>query len=169
MRAVDAIAQHIKSLNARLYCGAGGTLAPLFDACHKAEVETIVCRTEAGAGFAAQGAYKATGRLSFVAATSGPGATNLITSIADCWYDSSAVVFITGQVGLTNFVGLSRQQGFQQTPIVRMVEPVTKLALMPMFPADAADCFKAMCDLAMQPRRGPCTLDLCMDVGKGEI
>lgn len=169
MRCVDAIALHLKSLNARVYGGAGGTLVPFFDACHKADVEVIISRTEQGASFMAQGAYKSSGRPQFCCATSGPGATNLVTGISDCYYDSSAVIFLTGQVALTNFVGLGRQSGFQQTNIVKIVEPITKLSTMPLFSADAVDVFKAMVDLAMQPRRGPVLLDLCMDIGKGEV
>lgn len=169
MRCVDAIALHLKSLNARVYGGAGGTLVPFFDACHKADVEVIITRTEQGASFAAQGAYKSSGRPQFCCATSGPGATNLVTGIADCYYDSSAVVFITGQVALSNLVGLGRQFGFQQTPMVEISKPITKLSVMPLFSADAVDVFKAMIDLSMQPRRGPVLLDLCMDIGRGEM
>ena len=83
---------------------------------------------EQSAAMAADGFTRSSGRLGVAIATSGPGATNLITGIAGCYYDSIPAVFVTGQVSTTRMVGPTgvRQVGFQETPIVDMVRPITK-------------------------------------------
>ena len=83
---------------------------------------------EQSAAMAADGFTRSSGRLGVAIATSGPGATNLITGIAGCYYDSIPAIFVTGQVSTTRMVGSTgvRQVGFQETPIVEMVQPITK-------------------------------------------
>lgn len=170
MTAVDLIAQELKRRNAVLFAGAGGTICPLFDACHRHNVEVIIFRHEQGAGFASIGAFKATRQTQFVAATSGPGATNLVTSIADAYYDSCSVVFLTGQISTANFDGSSkRQQGFQHTPIVQIVESITKFAKMVRFGSELETLFRQAILAAETERRGPALLDLPMNCQKAEL
>ncbi len=169
MIAVDYIAQELKLRNARLYAFPGGTIASLFDACRRYNVEVIICRSEFGAGMAAIGAFKAGGRVQFVAATSGPGATNLVTPIAEAFYDSCPIVFLTGQVGTSNLIGVSRQKGFQQTPIVEIVRPITKMAVQSSSPLNLVNSFKSAIRFATAGRGGPCLVDMPMDLQKGEV
>ena len=169
MIAVDFIAQELKLRNARLWAFSGGTVAPLFDACRRYNVEVIICRSEFGAGMAAVGAFKASGRVQFVAATSGPGATNLVTPIAEAFYDSCPIIFLTGQVGTSNLIGVSRQKGFQQTPIVEIVRPITKMAIQPTSPSNLVNSFKTAIQFAIAGRGGPCLVDMCMNLQKGEV
>lgn len=169
MIAVDRIAQELKLRNARLWAFSGGTVAPLFDACHRYNIEVIITRSEFGAGMAAIGAFKASGRMQFVAATSGPGATNLVTPIAEAYYDSCPIIFLTGQAGTSNLVGVSRQKGFQQTPIAEIVRPITKMAVQPTSPSNLVSSFKAATQFATAGRGGPCLIDMCMDLQKGEV
>lgn len=169
MIAVDYIAQELKLRNARLWAFPGGTIAPLFDACHRYNVEVIITRSEFGAGMAAIGAFKAGGRMQFVAATSGPGATNLVTPIAEAFYDSCSIVFLTGQVGISDLVGISRQKGFQQTPIVEIIRPITKMTCQAFSPSHLVSLFHSAMRFATAGRGGPCLIDAPMNCQKGEI
>ena len=169
MIAVDYLAQELKLRNARLWAFGGGTICPLFDACRRYNVEVIICRSEFGAGMAAIGAFKASGRVQFVAATSGPGATNLVTPIAEAYYDSCPIIFLTGQVNTSNLIGYSRQRGFQETPIAKIVYPITKLACQASSPTNLVNLFRAAIRFATAGRGGPCLVDAPMNCQKGEV
>ena len=168
MQAVDCIAAELKRRNLRLWTFPGGTVYPLYHACHQAGVEIIVCRSEAGAGYAAIGAAKATGQSQVVAVTSGPGATNVVTAIADAYYDSVPVVFLTGQVGTKDLGYEVRQRGFQQTPVVEMTQPITKSSTYGQSPTDLVHQFYRALSIAISGRRGPCLVDMPMDSQRGE-
>lgn len=170
MIAADGIVQAIKDRGCKIYCFGGGTVAPLFDAAHRLGVETIVFRTEAGAIFAAIGASKAQDySVKFVVVTSGPGFTNAVTGLADAYFDSVPIVLLAGQVGTSNLVGLSRQQGFQGMNAVDVAKPIAKLSVEPRTSADLVDCFMAGIDIALQPRKGSVFVSACMDLQRGEI
>ena len=109
----------------------GGMIAFLEDSISRAKsINCIPMHHEQAAGFAAEGYSRISGRFGVAMATSGPGATNLITAIGSCYFDSVPALFITGQVHTNNLKKneLVRQEGFQETDIVSMVRPITKYA-----------------------------------------
>ena len=133
MRAVDAIMECLKAEGVEHVFGIpGGANLPTYDALYDAGVRHIQCRHEQGAGHAAEGYAKASGRVGVALATSGPGATNLITPITDAMMDSVPTVFITGQVR-TDLLGTD---GFQEADIHGMTMPVVKHSLMIQDPRD---------------------------------
>lgn len=145
----------------------GGMVTVMLDSMHQnPELTVVSVHHEQGAGFAAEGFARVTGRPAVAMATSGPGATNLLTSVGSCYFDSVPVVFITGQVNRheLRLEGRGRQGGFQETDIVAMATPVTKWAKMVTDPADfAADLDEAF-RVATSGRPGPVLLDIPMDV-----
>ena len=105
----------------------GGASMPLHQALtrFKDVIRVVLPRHEQGGGFAAQGYARSTGKIGVCIATSGPGATNLVTSIADAKLDSIPIIAITGQVG-TSVIGCD---AFQETPIVEVCRSVTQASL----------------------------------------
>lgn len=126
---------------------------------------------EQAAAFAACGYAQASGKLGVAYATSGPGATNLITGICDAFFDSIPTIFITGQVNTFESRGqyAVRQRGFQETDIVSMVAPITKYAKR----VESAEKIRYYLDtaftLATSGRMGPALLDIPMNVFRAEI
>jgi acetolactate synthase-1/2/3 large subunit len=146
---------------------AGGMIACLLDSLHRTTPIGIVSmHHEQAAGFAAEGYARISGRPGIAMATSGPGATNLLTAIGSCYFDSTPSLFITGQVNRGERKGERsiRQLGFQETDIVAMARPVTKAAWL----ADDPDGIPALLDrafaLATSGRPGPVLIDIPMDV-----
>ena len=130
---------------------------------------------EQAAGFAAEGWAKVKGLPGLAIATSGPGGQNLITPIANCYYDSVPCIFITGQV-MTKFQrpahgpgSALRQVGFQEWPIVDVVKPITKWAVMLRDPAAAVDVVRMAYDIALAGRPGPVVLDIPIDVQRTKL
>ena len=145
----------------------GGMITTLLDALHRQpEITVVSCLHEQAAAFAAEGYARLSGRPSVAMATSGPGATNLLTGVGSCYFDSVPVVFITGQVNRSEarVAGRGRQGGFQETDIVAMASPVTKWATSvpegSVFPSMLDDAF----EIASSGRPGPVLLDIPMDV-----
>jgi len=124
VRAVDATLEHLKRAGVTAIFGLpGGPVIPLFDALHDdPDIRTYLVRHEQGAGHMAEGYAKVTGRVGVCTATSGPGATNLVTPIADAYMDSVPLVAITGQVGASR-VGTD---AFQEADIVGITLPIVK-------------------------------------------
>lgn len=125
---------------------------------------------ECNSGFAAD-AYARIRGLGVAMATSGPGATNLITAIASCYYDSVPVLFITGNVATFRFgapLGV-RQYGFQETPIVEMVRGVTKRATQVKEPEKINDTLDALITIAKDRRQGPVLIDIPDDIQRADI
>lgn len=126
---------------------------------------------EQAAAFAACGYAQASGKLGVAYATSGPGATNLITGICDAFFDSVPTIFITGQVNTFESRGqyAVRQRGFQETDIVSMVAPITKYAKR----VESVEKIRYYLDtaftLATSGRMGPALLDIPMNVFRAEI
>src|SRR4029079_16454260 len=102
----------------------GGAIMPIYDALfdYKEQLNHILVRHEQGAIHAAQGCARASGKVGVVFATSGPGATNLVTGLADAMIDSTPVVCITGQV----YAHLLGTDAFQETDVINITTPVTK-------------------------------------------
>jgi len=172
MLGAEMIAKTLKSVGVkRVFLFPGGTIAPLLDALVKEGIAYICTRNEQGAGYGAIGAAKVTGFPQVVVVTSGPGATNVLTPVADAYYDSVPLLVFTGQVGTKdiNFEKKVRQTGFQETDTVNIFKPVTKrthiLSLDEDIPKTICDSFM----LTKKGRPGPVLIDLPMDVQRGEI
>ncbi len=151
----------------------GGMVTHLMDSFSKYEkhIHVRLCYHEQAAAFAACGYAQTSGKIGVAYATSGPGATNLITGICNAYFDSVPVIFITGQVNTFESkagYGL-RQRGFQETNIVEMVTNVTKYAVYIESPNQVRDSLEKAYQLAMSGRKGPVLLDIPMDVQRAEI
>ncbi len=120
----------------------------------------IMCRQEPGAGHAAEGYARASGRVGVALATSGPGATNLITPIADAYKDSIPTVFITGQVP-SFAIG---SDAFQEVDTVGLTRPITKHNYLVKDVADLPWVLHEAFELAASGRPGPVLVDICKDV-----
>lgn len=151
----------------------GGMVTHLLDSLdkYKNQISAHLTYHEQGAAFAACGYAQVSGRPGVAYATSGPGATNLITGICNAYFDSIPVIFITGQVNTFEAKGELgvRQRGFQETDIVSMVKSVAKYTAY----VEDARKIKYYLDnaynIAMQGRKGPVLLDIPMDIFRAEI
>ncbi|HVO66372.1 MAG TPA: biosynthetic-type acetolactate synthase large subunit [Syntrophales bacterium] len=121
--------------------------------------EVIMFRHEQGAGHAAEGYAKVTGRPGFVCVTSGPAATNIVTPIADAFMDSIPVIFVTGQVSAPA-IGTD---AFQEVPITLIVSQITKIALLIKTADDIEEALRLAYDLTTTGRKGPVLIDICRD------
>jgi acetolactate synthase-1/2/3 large subunit len=140
----------------------GGASMPIHQALTRFQnkIRTILPRHEQGGGFAAEGYARSTGRVGVCVATSGPGATNFVTCIADAKMDSVPMVAITGQVG-TSVIGTD---AFQETPIVEICRAITKHHYLVQRTEDIARVVKEAFHLASTGRPGPVLIDLPKDV-----
>lgn len=158
----------------RAFVVTGGACAFIVDALAQDPESGYVCfQHEQAAAMAADAVWRTTGKVGVTVATSGPGATNLITGIACSWFDSIPSLHITGQVNQaesSEAIGAEvRQAGFQETNIVKMVSPITKLALKVHSPSELAAALPAALNSAISGRMGPVLLDVPMDVQKALI
>ena len=145
----------------------GGMITFLIDAIHEhTDVRIVSMHHEQGAAFAAEGWARIKGIPGVAMATSGPGATNLLTGIGSCYFDSVPAVFITGQVNRNEQKGdrSIRQLGFQETDIVSMVRPITKAAWLVNNPDDLPMVLEEAFRIATTGRPGPVLIDIPMDV-----
>jgi acetolactate synthase I/II/III large subunit len=138
----------------------GGAVLPAYDPLlDSTQIRHILVRHEQGAGHAATGYAQATGRTGVCMATSGPGATNLVTPLADAYMDSVPVVAITGQVS-TNLIGTD---GFQEADISGITYPITKHNFLVTKPEDIARTIGEAFHLASTGRPGPVLVDIAKD------
>ncbi len=140
----------------------GGASMPLHQALtrFRDKIRVVLPRHEQGGGFAAQGYARSTGKIGVAMATSGPGATNLVTTIADAKLDSIPMLAITGQVG-TPVIGTD---AFQETPIVEVCRSVTKHHYLVTDVADIARVMREAFHVATTGRPGPVLIDLPKNV-----
>lgn len=150
----------------------GGMTTHLIDSADRqGKIQLVSMHHEQAAAFAAEAMARMTGIPGVALATSGPGATNLLTGIGSCYFDSVPAVFITGQVNVHEQKGdrAIRQLGFQETDIVSMARPITKaawsLTAASQVPEVLAEAFR----VALADRPGPVLLDLPMDVQRTAI
>lgn len=173
MKASDYIALYLERRGVtHVFELIGGMITFLLDSLHqKTGVQIVSMHHEQGAGFAAEGYGRMSGIPGVAMATSGPGATNLLTTIGSCYFDSTPAVFITGQVNRHEQKGdrAIRQLGFQETDIVSMARPVTKAAWLVNDPADLPRMLEEAFELALSGRPGPVLIDIPMDVQRAEI
>ncbi|HYX80931.1 MAG TPA: biosynthetic-type acetolactate synthase large subunit, partial [Gemmatimonadales bacterium] len=139
----------------------GGAIMPFYDALHgHEELRHVLVRHEQAAAHAADGYARASGRVGVCVATSGPGATNLVTGLAAAHMDGSPVVAITGQVGRP----MLGRDAFQETDVVGVTMPVTKHNVLVRDVAELADAVRDALTIAMEGRPGPVLVDVPKDV-----
>jgi len=166
MRAVDALMECLKAEGVDVVFGLpGGANLPTYDAFVNGGIRHILVRHEAGGGHAAEGYAKATGKVGVAFATSGPGATNLITPITDAMMDSVPVVFITGQVR-TDLLGTD---GFQEADTIGITMPVVKHSFMIQHPQEIPRAIHEAFHIARSGRPGPVLVDIPTDLSRAEI
>ena len=150
----------------------GGAIAHIYHSIDKyKEMEIINCIHEQGAGFAAEGYARITGKSGVAFATSGPGATNLITPIGSCYFDSVPTMFITGQVNTYEYKYDKpvRQIGFQETDIVSIIKPIVKYAVMVDKVEDIRYELEKAYYLSQEGRKGPVLVDIPMNIQRTEV
>ncbi len=150
----------------------GGAVAHFYDSLDKnKDIETINTIHEQGAGFAAEGYARISGRTGVATATSGPGATNLITPIGSCFFDSVPTLFITGQVNTYEYKYDKplRQVGFQETDIVSIIGPITKYAVMVSELKNLRYELEKSYYLSQHGRKGPVLIDIPMDIQRADF
>ncbi len=166
MRAVDALMECLKAEGVDVVFGLpGGANLPTYDALVDGGIRHILVRHEAGGGHAAEGYAKATGKVGVAFATSGPGATNLITPITDAMMDSVPCVFITGQVR-TELLGTD---GFQEADTIGITMPIVKHSFMIQSPQELPRAIHEAFYVARSGRPGPVLVDIPMDLSRAEI
>lgn len=143
----------------------GGANLPTYDALVDADFRHIQVRHEQGGGHAAEGYAKASGRVGVAFATSGPGATNLVTAIADAMMDSVPTVFVTGQVR-TELIGTD---GFQEADILGATLPFVKHSFQVTDPRQIPEYVHEAFHVASTGRPGPVLLDIPQDLSRAEI
>jgi acetolactate synthase-1/2/3 large subunit len=166
MRAVDALMECLKAEGVDVVFGLpGGANLPTYDAFVDAGIRHILVRHEAGGGHAAEGYAKATGKVGVSLATSGPGATNLVTPITDAMMDSVPVVFITGQVR-TELLGTD---GFQEADTIGITMPIVKHSFMIQHPQELPRAIHEAFHIARSGRPGPVLVDIPQDLSRADI
>jgi acetolactate synthase-1/2/3 large subunit len=150
-----------------LFAYPGGASMPIHQALTRAagKLRTILPRHEQGGGFAAHGYARSTGKVGVCVATSGPGATNFVTCLADAKMDSTPIIAITGQVG-TSVIGTD---AFQETPIVEVCRAITKHHYLVQKTEDLPRIMKEAFHIATTGRPGPIIIDVPKDVQMNEI
>lgn len=153
----------------RVFTFPGGTIAPLFDSLVRANIEIICARHEQGAGYMALAIARLTRKPQVVMVTSGPGATNLATVIADAYFDSTPLIAITGQVGTGDLCSgrKVRQCGFQQVDTISLMQPITKATFQPKSTDELASMIEKAFTTAIEGRPGPVVIDLPMNIQMG--
>lgn len=143
----------------------GGAILPVYNALYESRIKHILVRQEPGAVHAADGYARSTGKVGVVMATSGPGATNLVTGIANAYMDSVPLVVITGQVP-TSQVGTD---SFQEVDITGITMPITKHNYLVKDPCRLPAIVKNAFHIASTGRPGPVLIDLPKDVAESVI
>src|SRR6059036_98095 len=137
----------------------GGAILPTYDALTKYDIHHVLVRHEQGATHMADGFARASGEVGVAIATSGPGATNMVTGIATAMLDSSPIVCITGQVG-SKLIG---SDAFQETDITGITLPITKHNYLVTRPEDVAPSVFEAFAVARNGRPGPVLVDITKD------
>jgi acetolactate synthase-1/2/3 large subunit len=167
MTGADAILRCLEAEGVEVMFGLpGGAILPLYDAMAKGtKVRHVLARHEQGAGHMAQGYARASGRVGVAVATSGPGATNLVTPIADAWMDSTPIVCITGQVR-SNLIGTD---AFQECDITGITMPIVKHSWLVRDVEEIPHTMKAAFHVAQTGRSGPVLVDVPRDIQEAEF
>jgi acetolactate synthase-1/2/3 large subunit len=145
----------------------GGAIMPIYDALYdfQDQVRHILVRHEQGATHAAQGYARSSGKVGVAFATSGPGATNLVTGLADAYMDSTPMVCVTGQVA----AALLGTDAFQETDVIGITMPITKWNIQVTRPEDIPDAMAKAFYIARSGRPGPVLVDITKNAQFGEF
>jgi acetolactate synthase-1/2/3 large subunit len=138
----------------------GGAIMPVYDVLLDSKIRHILVRHEQSAAHMADGYARASGKVGVCMATSGPGATNLVTGIANAYMDSSPIIAITGQVPRA-MIG---KDAFQETDIIGITTPITKYNFQPRHASEIPKTVKMAFRIALMGRPGPVVIDLPKDV-----
>lgn len=173
MNVSEYIVNYLEQKGIKDYFGYQGTMIAYFieAICSNPNVSNHSCYNEQGAAFAAVGYAKTKQCCGVAYATSGPGALNLVSGIADAYYDSVPVIFVTGQLNTTEYTEITelRQQGFQQTDVVGVTRPITKYSVMIDDVSKVFDELEKAWNIANSGRKGPVVLDIPMNIQKAEM
>lgn len=171
MYSTAIISKIIRKTSNNLYVYPGGTIAPLLYECKSDNINLIVAKSEQGAGYMALAEAQLLNKPSFVTVTSGPGATNIITVIADAYYDSVPLIILTGQVGTADLDRSNqiRQKGFQEISIVDMIKNITKKVFQPYSTKELSEAVHQAYNISNTNRKGPVLIDLPMNIQLQEI
>jgi acetolactate synthase-1/2/3 large subunit len=167
MTGADAILRSLEAEGVDVMFGIpGGAIMPTYDAMARGtSVRHVLARHEQGAGHMAEGYARASGRVGVAIATSGPGATNLVTPIADAWMDSTPLVCITGQVRST----LIGTDAFQECDITGITMPIVKHSWLVQDAREIPSVLKSAFHVARTGRCGPVLVDVPRDVQEAEL
>jgi acetolactate synthase I/II/III large subunit len=163
----DAILRSLEAEGVDVMFGIpGGAILPTYDAIARGTtVRHVLARHEQGAGHMAEGYARASGKVGVAMATSGPGATNLVTAIADAWMDSTPIVCITGQVR-SNLIGTD---AFQETDATGITMPIVKHSWLVLDARELPQAIKNAFHVARTGRPGPVLVDIAKDAQEAEI
>jgi acetolactate synthase-1/2/3 large subunit len=157
----DIIMQVLERRGVRVVAGMpGGANLPIYDALTRSRIRHVLVRHEQAAGFIAQGMSRVSGQVGVCFATSGPGATNLVTALADAYMDSIPLLAITGQVS-TSLLGT---RAFQEVDTLSIVAPIVKHAVMVRDVNELEATLEAAFEIAASGRPGPVLVDVPKDV-----
>ena len=166
MRGGEAIIESLKNMGVNTIFGyPGGQTIPFYDMLYDMDMDHILVRHEQCAAHAADGYARASGKVGVCLATSGPGATNLVTGIATAYMDSSPIIAITGQVP-THLIG---NDAFQEADIVGITMPIVKHSYQPKDPDLIPSMIKSSFEIAASGRPGPVLIDVPKEVQEGEL
>jgi len=161
MRGADALVRALERAGCDTVFGVpGGACLPIYDALYDSQIRHILMRHEAAAGHAAEGYARASGKVGVAIGTSGPGATNLVTAVADAQMDSTPTVFITGQVKTT----LRGTNAFQEADVIGITQPIVKHSIAIEKPDDCAQAIVDAFHIARSGRPGPVLIDVPSDI-----
>ena len=171
MKGAEALIERLKAAGVDVVFGyQGGVVIPLFDQLYdedteKGGIRVIMPRHEQGGAHMADGYARATGKVGVCIATSGPGATNLVTGIATAYMDSIPMVAITGQVKSA----LIGNDAFQEADVTGITRPITKHNYLVKDPKDLPRIVTEAFHIASTGRPGPVSIDVAVDVWLGEV
>lgn len=166
MRGGDAIIKALMDKGVDTIFGyPGGTVIPFYDMLYDSDLRHILVRHEQCAAHAAEGYARASGKVGVCLATSGPGATNLVTGIANAYMDSSPLIAITGQV-VSNLIG---NDAFQEVDIMGITMPITKHSYQPKDANDIPSIINTSFEIASTGRNGPVLIDVPKEVQEQEL
>src|ERR671935_1204762 len=167
MNGADAVLRSLEAEGVEVCFGIpGGAILPTYDAFARGTtIRHVLARHEQGAGHMAEGYARASGRPGVAIATSGPGATNLVTPIADAWMDSTPPVCITGQVR-TSLIGTD---AFQETDATGITLPIVKHSWLVQDVRELPQVLKNAFHVARTGRPGPVLVDIAKDAQEADI
>jgi acetolactate synthase-1/2/3 large subunit len=167
MLGADAILRSLEAEGVDIMFGIpGGAILPTYDAIARGTtVRHVLARHEQGAGHMAEGYARASGKVGVAIATSGPGATNLVTAIADAWMDSTPIVCITGQVK-SSLIGTD---AFQETDATGITMPIVKHSWLVQDARELPHTIKSAFHVARTGRPGPVLVDIAKDAQEAEF